>query len=387
MLAVEPYRVEADGCAVEDLRQRLERTRWPQTLPGSAWDYGADLSYVQTLCGYWCETYDWRAFEARHNAHPQFLASFDGQPLHFYHVRSPEPQARPLLLSHGWPSSSTEFLDVLGPLSDPRRHGGRAEDAFHLVVPSLPGFGFSGPTLRRGYRLKDMAAAFHQLMLGLGYEHYFAQGGDWGAPITMLLGGQHPQHVDAIHLNLISGAAPPDPQRPHEGLSAAEIDELRANLEFSQREGAYQQIQRTKPQTLAYGLTDSPAALAAWIVEKFRSWTDCQGDPESIITRDRLLDNISIYWLTGTIHSSMRLYFEETGPDRQPAFPERVTVPTGHARYPREIYKFPRAWAETRYHITQWRNLPRGGHFPAMEVPELYVETLRDFFRDHRPPA
>jgi epoxide hydrolase len=382
--AATPFRVVAGDDRIEDLRERLARTRWPDALEAAGWDYGTDPDYLRELCEYWRTRYDWRGFETRHNAYTQYLTEIDGQPLHYYHVRSPEPQARALILSHGWPGSVTEFLDVIGPLSNPRAHGGEPGDAFHVVVPSLPGFGFSGPTRRRGYRLQDIADAFHRLMRGLGYTRYFAQGGDWGAPITMLLGAGHPDSVGAIHLNLISGAAPPDPQNPQAGLNPEEIRELQANAAFAEREAGYQQIQRTKPQTLAYGLSDSPAGLAAWITEKFRTWTDCGGDIERAVPRERLLDNLSIYWLTGTIGSSMRLYFEETGPGRARPFP-KVTVPTGHARFPAEIYKFPRAWAETRYsNITRWQTMPRGGHFPAMEVPELFVGEVREFFRAYR---
>jgi len=384
MTNTEDFRVTVSETQIADLNRRLDQARWPDQLDGSSWDYGTNRDYLRALCDYWRHAYDWKAFEQRHNAFEQYLTRIDGQPLHYYHVRSPEPDAQALILSHGWPGTVTEFLEVFGPLSDPRAHGGDPRDAFHVVAPSLPGFGFSGPTLRRGYRLQDIASAFHQLMQTLGYPRYVAQGGDWGAPITMLLGANHPQHVAAIHLNLISGAAPPDPDHPREGLSDAELADLKSNKDFARYESGYQSIQRTKPQTLAYGLNDSPVGLAAWIVEKFRSWTDCGGNIERGISRDRLLDNISIYWLSGTINSSMRLYYEETGPDRGRPFP-KVSVPTGHARFPGEIYKFPRRWAETRYsNITRWQTMPRGGHFAAMEVPDLYVAELREFFRDYR---
>ncbi len=383
MKTPEAFRVSVSDTEIDDLRHRLARTRWPDQIADTGWEYGTSLDELRALCTYWQTQYNWRAFEERHNAFPQFLTEINGQRVHFYHARSPEPDARPLILSHGWPGSITEFLDVIGPLSDPRAHGGDPRDAFHVVVPSLPGYGFSGPTTRPGFRLQDIADTFHALMQGLGYTQYFAQGGDWGAPITMLLGADHGDHVRAIHLNLISGASPPDPANPHAGLNDAEIAELAGNQRFGERESGYQQIQRTKPQTLAYGLTDSPSGLAAWILEKFRSWSDCGGDVWRSYSRDRVLDNISIYWLTGTINSSMRLYFEETGPDRRRAFP-KVHVPTGHARFPAEIYKFPRKWAEQRYPIKRWKDLPRGGHFPAMEVPELYVPEVREFFRDYR---
>jgi pimeloyl-ACP methyl ester carboxylesterase len=377
-----PYTVAVNATDIDDLRERLRRTRWPDQLPDSGWDYGADSGFVRSLCAYWQDGYDWRGFERRLNAHPQFMGSIDGQALHFYHLRSPEADARPLLLTHGWPGSVVEFLDVLGPLADPRAHGGDPRDAFHVIAPSLPGFGFSGPTQERGFEGRRMAALFHQLMLELGYPYYFAQGGDWGSLVTVLLGGLYPEAVRAIHLNMIT-APPPDPANPGDGLDADELNDLRHNEAFAARETGYQQIQRTKPQTLAHGLNDSPAGLAAWIVEKFHGWSDCGGQIERSFSRDQLLDNISLYWLTGTINSSMRLYYEHIGPGRFRAAP-RVEVPTGHARFPAEIIRTPRRWAEARFNIRRWQMMPRGGHFAAMEVPGLFVDELRTFFRDYR---
>ena len=377
-----PFRVEAHERAIADLRNRLSCTRWPDQIPDSAWDYGADGSYLQSLCGYWRTAFDWRAFEDRFNRFPQFITDIDGQKIHFFHVRSPEADARPLILSHGWPGSVAEFLDVLGPLTDPAAHGGDRHDAFHVVAPSLPGFGFSGPTRERGYDSRRIAAAFDRLMVQLGYSRYFAQGGDKGTRISILLGANYPERVPAIHLNLVS-APPLDPANPQRGLTAEEVAELDRMAEFTLRETGYQQIQRTKPQSLAYGLTDSPVGLAAWIVEKFRGWSDCGGDVERSFSRDRLLDNINVYWLTGTINSSMRLYYEDHGPGRAEVLPD-VKVPVGHAHFPAEIITCPRQWAEARFNITRWTNMPRGGHFPAMEVPELFVGEVRAFFRDHR---
>ena len=376
---ITPFRVAVSDAEIADLRERLGRTRWPDQLPDSGWDYGADLDYVRSLCEYWRDGFDWRAFEARFNAFPQYVGEADGQRLHFYHLRSPEPEARPLIISHGWPGSVAEFLEVLGPLSDPAAHGGDPADAFHVVAPSLPGFGFSGPTRARGYRGRDIAGAFDGLMRTLGYDTYFAQGGDWGTLITMLLAGNFPERVKAIQLNLVT-APPPNPADPTEGLDAEELEGLARTQAFMTHESAYQQIQGTKPQSLAYGLTDSPAGLAAWITEKFRSWSDCGGDVERSFSRDRLLDNISVYWLTGTINASMRLYYEETGPGRREALPD-IRVPTGHARFPAEIIQTPRRWAEAKYNITRWQKMPRGGHFAAMEVPDLFVDEVRTFFR------
>jgi microsomal epoxide hydrolase len=380
--AIEPYRVAVSDAEIADLRARLKRVRWPDQLPDSGWDYGTDGDYLRRLCDHWRTGFDWRAFEDRFNRFSHYVCDADGQRLHFYHLRSPEPAARPLILSHGWPGSVAEFLDVLGPLSDPAAHGGDPADAFHVVAPSLPGFGFSGPTQVRGYRAANIAAAFDGLMQALGYDRYFAQGGDWGTLITTLLGATYPQRVAAIHLNLLP-APPPDPANPTDGLTAEETDGLKRAQHFAAHETGYQAIQGTKPQSLAYGLTDSPAGLAGWIVEKFRGWSDCGGDVEASFSRERLLDNISVYWLTGTINSSMRLYYEETGPGRRLPLPD-VRVPTGHARFPAEIVQTPRRWAEAKFNITRWQDMPRGGHFAAMEVPGLFVEEVRAFFRDHR---
>jgi pimeloyl-ACP methyl ester carboxylesterase len=377
-----PFRVTAPAEAVEDLRSRLARTRWPDQLPDAGWSQGAELGYVRSLCDYWREGFDWAGFEARFNAFPNFITEVDGQRLHFIYARSPEPHARPLILSHGWPGSVAEFLDVIGPLSDPRAHGGDPRDAFHVVAPSLPGYGFSGPTTREGWRACKIASAFDALMLRLGYDDYFAQGGDKGTLVTMWLAAANPERVKAIHLTLLP-APPPDPSRPHAGLEPFEIEGLERTAAFLRTETAYQQLQRTKPQTPAFALMDSPAGLAAWIMEKFRAWSDCAGDLDRAFSRDRLLDNISVYWLTGTIASSMRLYWEDQGPGRQEPLPD-VTAPVGHAQFPAEIIFTPRAWAERVFNIARWTRMPSGGHFAAMEVPGLYVEEVRAFFRAFR---
>ncbi|MFB6170934.1 MAG: epoxide hydrolase family protein [Haloarculaceae archaeon] len=378
--AVEPFEVEVADSEVADLRRRLADARWPDQLPGAGWAYGTDRDYLQELCGYWRESFDWTAFEARCNAFDQYRTEVDGQSLHFYHVRSPEPDATPLLLSHGWPGSVAEFLDVLGPLSDPAAHGGDPGDAFHVVAPSLPGYGFSGPTTEQGVDVPAIADAFAALMDQLGYDSYVAQGGDWGAMVTARLGADYPDRVDAIHLNMLP-AAPPDVEDPTAMLDAAERADLAATKEFRETETAYFEMQATKPQTAAYGLTDSPVGLAGWIVEKFHGWSSAVDSPEERFDRDRLLDNLSIYWLTGTINASMRLYYET---DRRAALPDAVPVPTGHARYPAEISRTPRTWAEEVYDLVYWVEMPEGGHFAAMEVPELFVEDVRTFFGEVR---
>jgi pimeloyl-ACP methyl ester carboxylesterase len=386
MVAITPFTIEVPDEVRRDLRERLGRTRWPDELPDVGWDYGTPRSVLERLCGHWSDGFDWDAFTERANAFAQFVTTIDGQRIHFLHARSPEPTARPLLLSHGWPGSVAEFFEVLGPLCDPAGHGGSPEDAFHVVAPSLPGYCFSGPTTERGWNAARIAGAFAELMGALGYERFFAQGGDWGSLVTMNLAALFPERVAAVHVNILAAGPPDGVPDPMNGLTARELEGLAASAHFEQNETGYQQIQATKPQTLAYGLTDSPAGLAGWIVEKFQTWSDCDGDVERSFTLDRLLDNISIYWITGTINSSMRLYYETIGPGRFTG-PPSVAVPLGHARFPAEIYQTPRSWVEAAYPtLEHWSEMPRGGHFAAMEVPDLFVDELRDFFRG-RPVA
>jgi pimeloyl-ACP methyl ester carboxylesterase len=382
--AITPFRSRTPDAVLADLRERLARTRFPDQPQGAGWGYGADLAYVQELCGYWRDRYDWRAAEERFNAFPQFTTEIEGETLHFFHVRSPQADALPLIITHGWPGSVAEFLDVLAPLSDPVRHGGDARDAFHVIAPSIPGYGFSGPTKAMGFNAHRAAAANSVLMERLGYGRYGAQGGDWGSQISSLMAAAHPERLAGLHLNFIIGV-PPDPANPLAGLNAEEVEYVAWKQNYDAHESGYQAIQGTKPQSLAYGLTDSPAGVAAWIVEKFKTWSDCGDDVESVYTKDRLLDNIMLYWVTGTINSSMRMYYESFGPNRAPAPPmPRIETPTGHARYPAEIRRTPRLWAEQMYNIVRWTQMPKGGHFAAMEQPELFVEEVRAFFRPLR---
>lgn len=378
--SIRPFEWELSDDEITDITHRLENTRWPDQLPDAGWEYGADLDYLRSFCEYWESEFDWTAFQERVNRFNQYKTDIDGQAIHFYHVRSPSSAARPLLLSHGWPGSVVEFLDVLGPLSDPAAHGGDPADAFHVVAPSLPGYGFSGPTREPGYDIKRIAEDFAELMDRLGYDRFFAQGGDWGGLLTALLGANYPDSVESIHVNMLFVS--PSKFKDSEGMldeqGKADYEQTKAARD---QETGYQEIQSTKPQTLAYGLSDSPSGLAGWIVEKFRTWSDCRGDVESSFSRDRLLDNISVYWLTNTINSSMRLYYET---DARSAIPESVDVPTGHTRYPAEISMTPRVWAEEVYDIVYWNEMPEGGHFAAMEVPELFVDDIRTFFRRFR---
>jgi microsomal epoxide hydrolase len=366
-LDVRPFVVDIPQADLDDLHQRLARTRFPEQIPDAGWDYGTELGYARELVEYWRDTYDWRAAEARLNEFDHFTATVDGANVHFIHQRSPEPDALPVIITHGWPGSVVEFLDVIGPLTDPRAHGGDPADALHVVVPSIPGYAFSGPTLERGWDPGRIATAWATLMTGLGYERYGAQGGDWGAMITTQLGRQAPAGLLGIHLNMVVAGPPPGAD-----MTA-----------YMEHEAGYMQIQSTKPQTLGYALEDSPAGVGAWIVEKFRAWSDCDGDVESSFTRDQLLTNVMLYWLTGTAHSSARLYYE----NRQSgnfAIGGHVDVPTGAAIFPREIIRPPRNWVEYHYNLTHWSEMPRGGHFAAMEEPELFVDDVRAFFRTVR---
>lgn len=365
-----------------DLRSRLRATRWPDSLPGSGWDYGTETTYLQELCAYWADGFDWRRAEARLNAWQHFRTVVDGQQLHYLHAPSPHPGAMPLLLTHGWPGSVVEFLGLVGPLTDPPAYGGDVADAFSVVVPSLPGYAWSGPTRERGWDIRRVARALATLMADLGYERYAAQGGDWGGIATAHLGVLDAAHVIGVHLNMANARRPPG--FDDASLSDEEQRDLAEMRRFREQETGYQAIQGTKPQTLAYALNDSPAGLAGWVIEKFRTWSDCDGDVESVISRDDLLTNLTVYWVTGTAGASARLYYETLAAG-QPVMPaERVEVPTAVARLPREIYRPPRSWVEAAFDLRRWTVMPRGGHFAALEQPELLIEDVRSFFRDLR---
>jgi pimeloyl-ACP methyl ester carboxylesterase len=362
-MTIEQFTIRVDDAVLEDLRDRLARARIPDQIEGTGWDYGIPAAYVRELVEYWRDKYDWRAQEGLLNQFEHFRTTIDGQSMHFVHARCANPDALPLLLLHGWPGSFIEFLDVTS----------RLTDTFHVVVPSLPGYGFSEPTRTTGWNPDRIARAFIELMATLGYTRYGAQGGDWGAQITTRIGAFDPDHCVAIHLNMPL-AEPPDP--PVE-LTDAEKADLAGLRKFRESESGYSIEQGTKPQTLGVGLNDSPAGLLAWVVEKFKTWSDCDGDPENAFTRDQLITNVMTYWLNETITSSTRLYYERAhGGGRL----EYVKVPTGVARYPKEILCYPRAWVERSYNVTRWVEMPRGGHFAAMEQPELFADDLRAFF-------
>jgi microsomal epoxide hydrolase len=376
--AIQPFRIDVPQADLDDLRHRLARTRWPDELPGVGWAYGAPLGYVRELADYWLKTYDWRAQEARLNRFPQFTTTIDGARMHFLHVRSPEPDALPLVVTHGWPGSVAEFVDVIGPLSDPRSHGGDPGDAFHVVCPTIPGFGFSGPTHDTGWDFRRVARAVAALMERLGYGRYGAHGGDWGAAVSRELALHDAGHVAGIHITLLLTGAHPDVQ------DLDEEDRRRLErLERFRREGqGYGAIQSTRPQTLAYGLTDSPAGQLAWIVEKFKEWTDSAEAPEDAVDRDLLLTNVMLYWLTGTAGSAARIYYETAHAGRGGG--ERSEVPTGVAVFPHEIAPPIRRLAERLHNVVHWSEFDRGGHFAAMEEPDLVVGDLRACFRPLR---
>ncbi len=378
---IRPFKVEVPEAVLVDLRERLARTRWPDSLPGAGWDQGTDLAYLQALCETWRTRYDWRKHERALNRWPQFTTTVDGQNLHFVHAKSKHAGAFPLVITHGWPGSIVEFQKLLPLLVDPPD----PQDAFHVVCPSLPGYGFSGPTRERGWDPERIARAELELMRRLGYPRYGAQGGDWGAVVTSWLGKLDAAHCAGIHLNMLLAPRPPD-AKP-ESLPPDEQVRLARAGAFRNDGAGYQAIQGTKPQTLAYGLTDSPAGLAGWIVEKFRAWSDCKGDVESVFTRDELLTNITVYWVTGTINSSMRLYYEMRKSATLPFADGRIEVPTGVAVFPQEIGNAPRTWAERYYDIRHWSVYDAGGHFAAMERPEELAADLRTCFRPLRRAA
>jgi epoxide hydrolase len=383
-----PFEIKIPQEQLDDLRQRIAATRWPDEIPGTGWSRGVPLAYLRQLAEYWRTTFDWRAVEARLNGFPQFLTDIDGVNVHFLHVRSPEPDALPLILTHGWPGSFAEFLDVIGPLTDPAAHGGDRADAFHLVIPSIPGYAFSGPTRQVGWDIPRVADAWKELMRRLGYSKYAVQGGDWGSPISLRLGLADPEHVVGVHLNMCVTFPPADPD------AIAQLDDRDlARLEFAgyfQQDGmGWQKIQSTRPQTLAYGLTDSPVGQLAWITEKFKEWTDSTGSPEDAISRDQLLTDVTIYWLTGTAGASAQLYFESTHLDadfiRTWGGPWPLTMPVGVAVFPKDAVRPIRGWAEKILPtLTHWTEFDRGGHFAAMEQPGLFVGDVRTFARTLR---
>jgi pimeloyl-ACP methyl ester carboxylesterase len=378
---ITPFTVAVAEDDVADLARRLAATRWPgeETTVGTdaPWKQGMPLRVAQELAAYWAGAYDHRRVATRLNAFPQFRTVIDGLGIHFLHVRSPQADALPIVMTHGWPGSVVEFLKVIGPLTDPVGHGGDAADAFHLVVPSLPGYGWSDQPTEPGWNVPHIAAAWEQLMLRLGYDRFGAQGGDWGSMVTSAIGAHHTDHLAGIHVNmpLVVPSTPPEEMTPVETAAVAGLEH------YMTEDNGYSTQQSTRPQTLGYGLADSPVGQMAWIVEKFWSWTDCDGDPRNALTPDELLDNVMVYWLTNTAASSARLYWESF---KQLDF-SPIEVPSGISIFPHEIFRCSRRWAEGRFtDLRHFNELDRGGHFAAFEQPELFVTEIRDAFRSMR---
>ncbi len=378
----EPFVMAVPEALLTDLQQRLALTRWPDEIPGAGWRYGANLAYVKELVHYWQHQYDWRAQERLLNGFPQYRVQLEDITLHYIHQPGVGPTPLPLLLSHGWPGSIYEFVHVIGPLTDPARYGGDPRDAFTVVAPSLPGYGFSHVPNQRRLSIEEIAALFHRLMTEvLGWARFGAQGGDWGAFITGRLGYAYPQHLIGIHLNLVPVAPHPSERTD---LSAAEAAFITESEAWRAEETGYQWIQGTKPQTLAYALNDSPAGLAAWITEKFSSWTDSHGNIESRVSKDALLTNIMLYWVTQTINSSFWLYYQMRHQPWRLGRGERISVPTAVAAFPGEIIRPPREWAARVCNLQRWTPMAAGGHFAALEEPQALVEDIRAFYRELR---
>jgi len=377
-----PFRLNVPDSAIADLKARLSLTRFPDAAPGEPWAFGTSVEYARDLVAYWKDRFDWRTQEAALNAFPQFKVPLHDIDLHYLQVPGVGPNPYPLLLLHGWPGSVYEFLDIIPRLTDPAKFGGDAKDAFTVIAPSLPGYGLSFKPGQKRFVLADIAECVHDLMTKvLGISKFAVQGGDWGAGITSLIGYTHPQSVCGIHINLMFAGRDPSggEPTPEEARFATEL------AHWLKEETGYQQIQGTKPQTLAFGLTDSPAGLAAWIAEKFRSWSDCDGVPENAVSRDRMLANISLYWFTGAIGSSFWPYYGRLH-GSWPISPKNpVTVPTGYAAFPKEIVRPPRSLAQKAYtNIQRWTEMKKGGHFAAMEQPAALAQEIQAFFRPLR---
>ncbi len=380
----EPFSVHIDDEVLEDLRNRLAATRWPNELPGTGWDYGSNLDYMKELVDYWRNEFDWRAQEALINSFSHYKADVEGLGIHFIHEHGHGPDPMPLVITHGWPGTFFEMYKMIPLLTDPASHGGDPADSFDVVAPSLPGFGFSDYSKERGMEVARTAALWEVLMTQhLGYPRFAAHGGDIGAGVTSRLGYGHADSLFGIHLTSITRPVPFLGDGARE-LTEAEKTHMREREEWQQSEGGYAHIQGTKPQTLAYGLNDSPVGLAAWIVEKYRTWSDCGGDVEKRFTKDELLTTVTIYWATETITSSTRMYKENQSYTWTLSPDERIEVPTGVAAFPAEISRPPREWGERSYNLQSWTPMPSGGHFAALEEPQILAEDIRLFFRPLR---
>jgi pimeloyl-ACP methyl ester carboxylesterase len=382
-MSLRPFQIHIHEAVLSDLRTRLSETRWPDSIPGSDWGHGASLNYMMEIVDYWQNHFDWRAQENAINQYKQFHAEIDGLNIHFIHERGRAAGSMPLVITHGWPGSFVEMLKLIPLLTDPVAHGADAEDSFDVVIPSMPGYGFSSAALSPGMNAFRIADLWVQLMNLLGYSRFGAQGGDWGASVGTCLGLKHPENLVGLHLNYIPGSFKPFLDSESH-LSETERAFLEAQESWLQTDGGYGQVQATKPQTLALGLNDSPVGLASWIIEKFHDWSDCDGEVEKRFSKDELLTNVMIYWVTQTIHSSIRLYYE--GRRRPLHFNkgETVQVPCAVARFKKEAPFPPREWVERGYNVQRWTEFSRGGHFAAMEEPDLLAADIRTFFRPLR---
>jgi pimeloyl-ACP methyl ester carboxylesterase len=372
--AIRPFKLQVPQAELDDLQRRLAATRWPEKEAVPDWTQGSPLAKVQALVEHWRTRYDWRRAEARLNDLGQFKTEIDGLDIHFLHVRSKHANALPLLITHGWPGSVMEFMKVIGPLTDPEAHGGKAEDAFHVIAPSLPGFGFSGKPAEKGWGIPKIAMAWITLMQRLGYDRWVAQGGDWGSAVTTTIGVINPPQCAAIHVNMPLIYPGPEDLADMTPMEQAAVASLKYYQDW---DSGYSKQQQTRPQTVGYGLVDSPAGQAAWIYEKMWAWTDNKGAPEDVLSMDEMLDNIMLYWLPGTAASSARLYWESFGSFGSVP----LACPVGVSIYPKEIFRASRRWAEKHMsNIIHWNELDRGGHFAAWEQPELYVNEIRTCF-------
>jgi len=383
-LDVRPFKIHIEEGLLQDLQRRLSATRWPLTLDPESSADGASLALVQRLIEHWRTCFDWRAQEQRLNRLPQFIANIDGLSVHFIHQRGNGPAPLPLVITHGWPGSFVEMERIIPLLTDPGAHGGDPADAFHIVAPSLPGYGFSAAPTQAGFNSHRIAEMWLRLMQGLGYSRFGAQGGDIGAAVSTWLAQRFPDNLIGLHLNYIPGSYRPPLGDGLPPVTAEEQAFLDTAAAWADSEGAYAHMQGTKPQTLAFALSDSPAGLAAWMGEKFQTWSDCEGDVERVFSLDALLTDICLYWFSGTVASSLRLYKENKQRPLLFKTGERVTPPVGMALFPRELPMPPRSWIERCYNVTRWTRMPKGGHFAAMEQPELLAAELREFFRPLR---
>lgn len=381
--SIKPFTIDVPGAVLKDLRERLEKTRFPDQLDNKDWRYGTELSYLKELCTYWRSSFDWRLQERALNRFAHFHTIIDGLKIHFIHQQSKEKDAIPLIMIHGWPGSFIEFTKVIGPLTDPKAYGGHSDDAFHVICPSIPGYGFSEAPRKPGFGCKQIAEIFVKLMARLGYTQYGAQGGDWGSYISTWIAALDPYHMNGLHLNATVGNPTEIPTDTAEELSPKVKRKTERQKRMAEMETGYVAIQSTKPQSLGYALNDSPTRLAAWIVEKFHRWSDCGGNVETRFTKNEILTNIMIYWITQTITSSMHLYYEARASGWKLLPEEKIIVPTGFALSPIEP-QLPRKQVEKSFNVTHWIVMPSGGHFAAFEEPDLLVKDIRNFFRNLR---